>query len=159
MISDTIIILSCVCSCAATVSIPAMLSVAEEEGTVSVCAALAITPATATTSRAITVALATSNGTATAALDYVSVSEDLTFPAGSGDGAVQCLCVSISNDCALEGEETFTVILTTEEPDMILHSTTIVTITENEGMYKHCSANALCWASPVHDIVGMGSLI
>ncbi len=47
----------------ATVSIPSMLSVAEEEGTVSICATLAITPATATTSRNITVSLATSDRT------------------------------------------------------------------------------------------------
>ncbi len=75
-----------------------MLSVAEEEGTVSVCATLAITPATATTSQPITVALATSDGTGASASDYVSASMDLTFPVGSGDGAVQCLSVSISDD-------------------------------------------------------------
>ena len=47
----------------ASVSIRAVLGVAEESGAVSVCATLAITPAIATTSRDISVTLATIDGT------------------------------------------------------------------------------------------------
>ncbi len=111
-----------------------MLSVAEEDGTVSVCAALAITPATATTSRAIMVTLATSDGTATSASDYVLASMNLMFPSGSGDGAMQCLGVSIIDDSnAMEGEETFIVTLTTSDTVILGNSTTTITITDNNG--------------------------
>ena len=53
---------------------------------------------------------------ATAGSDYVSVSMELTFLTGSSDGAMQCLSVSITDDDdTLEGNETFTVLLTTTD--------------------------------------------
>lgn len=57
----------------------------------------------------------------------------LTFPTGSGDGAVQCLNISITADGdALEEEESFTVTLTT--PDLLLgNSRTTITIIDSDG--------------------------
>ena len=59
----------------------------------------------------------------------------LTFPAGFMDGDMtQCLDVSIDDDTALEGEETFTVTLTTSETYVMLgNDQTEVTISDNDG--------------------------
>ena len=67
--------------------------------------------------------------------DYIEVSMTLTFPAGSTDGdMIQCIDVSIEDDTVLEGEETFTVTLTTPETYMMLgNDQTEVTISDNDG--------------------------
>ena len=129
-----------------------MLSVAELEGAVSVCVTLAITPPTATTSRDLTLNLTTSDGTgkslyqltfklcvflmsASAGVDYTTVSMNVVFSHGSTNGTMQCVCVSIIDDGdPLEGNETFTVTLTTASFVILTQSTTDITIIESNGM-------------------------
>ncbi len=67
--------------------------------------------------------------------DYIMSSVDLAFPASSSNGDKQCMDIVIVDDsAALEGDETFSVILTTSEPNVLLVITrTEVTITDNDG--------------------------
>jgi hypothetical protein len=37
---------------------------------------------------------------------------DVVFPAGTSNGAMQCVNITITDDSAVEGDETFTVSLT-----------------------------------------------
>ena len=140
------IILVCL---APIVSIPSMLSVAEERGTVQVCATLT-TPISI--GAGVTVTLTTSDDTGTmlkhstvhfqsasfaaaiALSAYVSVSMDVVFPAGTSNGGRQCIDVPIIDDSEMEGDETFTVVLTTLSSAVILgNAVTIITITDNDG--------------------------
>ena len=58
----------------------------------------------------------------------------VTFPTSSGNNAMQCLNVTITDDAALEGAETFTVTLTTADTVVMLgNNETTVSITDNEG--------------------------
>ncbi len=59
----------------------------------------------------------------------------LTFPASASDSDMtQCLDVNITDDAALEGDETFTVTLTTSETYVMLgNNETEVTISDNDG--------------------------
>ncbi len=66
--------------------------------------------------------------TATAGSDYVAASVGLTFPAGSTNGDMQCLNISIIDDSVLEDNETFTVTLTTSGAGVSLRNN-IITIT------------------------------
>ena len=64
--------------------------------------------------------------------DYTTTSMQLTFPAGSSDGDMsQCVEVTVSDDDALEMNETFTVMLTSAETYVTLsNAQTEVTITD-----------------------------
>ncbi len=65
-------------------------------------------------------------------LDYMPVSMDFMFSAGASDGASHCLNVNIIDDTnALEGNETFTVTLTTSDQIPVLGTTTVITIRDN----------------------------
>ena len=74
--------------------------------------------------------------------DYISAISAETFTSGSMGGAARCVNISIIDDRALEDNETFTVVLTTSDPDVILGtSRTTVTITDNDGKkqtYTYC---------------------
>ena len=72
---------------------------------------------------------------AIAGSDYVSVSMDVViFPAGTSNGGMQCIAVTIIDDSAMEGDETFTVTLTTSSPHVTLgNAVTTITITDNDG--------------------------
>ncbi len=116
-----------------------------------VCATLTAATDTAT---AFTVTLATSDGTGTygdnlpiagpivimpivliaaiAGSDYVSVSMMVVFPSANSSGAMQCVDVSITDDSAMEKDETFTVSLTTSSPTLG-NAETIITITDTDG--------------------------
>ena len=126
-----------------------MLSVAEEGGTVQVCATLT-TPISIGID--VTVTLATSDDTGTmlkhntihsqcaslsaaiAGSDYLSVSTDVVFSAGTSNGGMQCINVTIIDDSEIEGDETFTVTLTTSSPAVTLgNAVTTITITDNDG--------------------------
>ncbi len=62
------------------------------------------------------------------------MSRDLTFPAGSRDGAVQCLGVSIVDDGdASEQVETFTLTLTTLDTVILTGNATTIIITDSNG--------------------------
>ncbi|WP_412468438.1 Calx-beta domain-containing protein [Pedobacter sp. KLB.chiD] len=84
---------------------------------------------------AFTVDFATANGTATAGSDYTAKNGTLTFPAGSGAGAIQTFTVSITNDNVVEPVETFTVILSNPTGGLvtIAAATATATITDNDN--------------------------
>lgn len=66
--------------------------------------------------------------------DYTAVSSDKIFVTGSTNGATRCVNITIIDDNALEGEQTFSVILTTEDSAIILGiPTAIVTIQDDDG--------------------------
>jgi hypothetical protein len=66
--------------------------------------------------------------------DYTSISEVEIFTSGSPDGASRCVDIPILDDGALEGEQTFTLTLTTSDPDVMLgNNVTTITIIDNEG--------------------------
>ena len=44
----------------------------------------------------------------------------MIFLTGSTDGAMQCLIISIVDDTTMDGDVTFTVTLTTADPDVML---------------------------------------
>ena len=72
--------------------------------------------------------------TATAASDYVASAVALTFPGGSSNGARQCVNITITPDTEMEGDETFTVTLTTSSLTAELGNTvTNITITKTPG--------------------------
>lgn len=59
---------------------------------------------------------------------------NLGFPASSSNGDTQCIDIMIVDDSAVEGNETFSVVLTTFEPSVLLGiDRTEVTITDNDG--------------------------
>jgi hypothetical protein len=69
-----------------------------------------------------------------AGVDYTSISEVKTFSSGSPDSAARCVNIPILDDGALEGNETFTLTLTTSDPDVMLgNNVTTITIIDNEG--------------------------
>ena len=62
------------------------------------------------------------------------MASSLEFPAESDDGATQCIDVSIMEDTVFEGDETFTVTLSSTNPRVMLENDeTTVTITDDEG--------------------------
>ena len=75
----------------------------------------------APSTQTVTVRYATSNGTATAGLDYVSVAGTLTFAPGETQ---KIITVPVKSDSLVEGNETFTILLS---------SPTGATITDGSG--------------------------
>ena len=67
--------------------------------------------------------------------DYTFSSSDITFPSGSNDSTAGCVNINITDDAALEGNQTFTVTLTTSDPDVLLgNNVTVITIEDNDGV-------------------------
>ena len=71
-------------------------------------------------------------------MDYAEVmSMNLTFPAHSNDGDIQCLNISILDDALVEGSETFTVILSVPTTTGLVvtteNSMTTITIIDDES--------------------------
>ncbi len=58
-------------------------------------------------------------------MDYVPLSSSLTFNASSN---MECVDVMITNDTVVEGEESFTVSLTTSDPDVMVENGTVVVV-------------------------------
>lgn len=61
---------------------------------------------------------------------------NLTFPANSSSGDMECLNVTIIEDTLLEGDETFTVsleLLTIGKGVQLGNSVVVVSIVDNEG--------------------------
>jgi hypothetical protein len=73
--------------------------------------------------------------------DFINTtSTSLDFAVGSMPGDTHCINVSITDDSALEGDETFSValMLTTSDPNVTLgNDTTAVTITDDDGKCEH----------------------
>ncbi len=125
------------------------MSVGEGNGRVEVCATLS--GAEVATERDFMITLATSDGTAlgkyieailytssydlysmlrTAGSDFDDTSMDLTFSSGASDGDTKCLAVTITDDDALEAEESFSVALTVSDDDVkVIANITTLTIT------------------------------
>jgi hypothetical protein len=61
------------------------------------------------------------------------MSMDVVFPAGASNGAMQCISVTITDDSAVEGDETFTLSLTTSSPVALGNSMTAITIMDTDG--------------------------
>ena len=70
----------------------------------------------------------------------------MTFPSGSNSSSI-CENVTIINDNVLEGEETFSIELTSMDTAVILgNNRTVITITDNDGiaLYIVCSNAIAC---------------
>ncbi len=78
----------------------------------------------------VTVAYSTANGTATAGADYVASSGTVTFAAGETSKMVH---VDIKGDVLAEGNETFTVNLSSPTGATIADGTAIGTIIDDDG--------------------------
>ncbi len=98
----------------------ASLSIAESAGSVVITATLS-----SASSLTVTVNYTTTNGTATAGSDYVATSGTLTFPPGQTS---QSFSVPITNDTAIELDETFTAALSAPT-NAVLGTPALVTIT------------------------------
>jgi TolB protein len=79
----------------------------------------------------ITVDYSTSSDTATAGSDYAATSGTLSFPEGTYS---QTITIPLTDDSFIEGNETFSVVLSnpTGEVDLVSPSTAIVTIADND---------------------------
>ena len=67
--------------------------------------------------------------------DFTLLSTNLTFLRGSTDSTLECVSISITDDALLEGNQTFTVTLTTSDPDVLLgNNVTVVTIEDNDSV-------------------------
>ncbi len=65
--------------------------------------------------------------------DYSYRSSDTIFTSGATDNTVNCVDMIILEDDALEGDQTFTVALSTSDLDVILENDeTNTTITDND---------------------------
>ena len=74
------------------------------------------------------------------------ISAPLQFPVNSDDGDIQCENITITDDTLFEGNETFTVTLTTSTPRVdIMNDETSITIIDNEGTYIVWSVNMCHW--------------
>ena len=59
----------------------------------------------------------------------------MTFVPGSANGTLECLpMLAIIDDDALEGDQSFTLTLTTFDPNVVIQGNmTAITITDNDG--------------------------
>ena len=65
----------------------------------------------------------------------MSLSSVETFVAGSTDNATRCVNITILDDAALEGNQTFTLTLSTSDPDVVLgNNVTVITIEDNDSV-------------------------
>ena len=68
--------------------------------------------------------------------DYRTISSHAIITSGSMDNDTTCANISIMDDNALEGNQTFIVALSTSDPHVILENNrTTITIVDNDG-YK-----------------------
>ena len=75
--------------------------------------------------------------------DYTMISAPLQFPVNSDDSDMQCENITITDDTRFEGNETFTVTLTTSTPRVdLMNDKTNITVIDNEGMYIVGGASA-----------------
>ena len=59
---------------------------------------------------------------------------EISFPEGSRDGNIRCINVPITDDMALEGDETFILSMAVTAGDATVgNTTTTVTITSDDG--------------------------
>ena len=67
--------------------------------------------------------------------DYTSLSSVELFVAGSTDTATRCVNITILDDTALEGDQTFILALFTSDPNVLLgNDMTLITIEDNDSV-------------------------
>ena len=67
--------------------------------------------------------------------DFSSLVDQLTFNPGSGLQQ-DCATITVGSDTTLEDDESFSVVLTTTDPDVIISpNTAFVTITNDDSKY------------------------
>ena len=66
--------------------------------------------------------------------DYFSILSEVIFYSGSSDNTTRCVDIFIIDFFALEGDQTFTLILNTSDTDVMLgNRLTTITIIDNHG--------------------------
>ena len=81
--------------------------------------------------------------------DFLSLVDQLTFNPGSGLQR-DCATITVGNNTTLEDDESFSVVLTTTDSDVIIsQNTAVVTITNDDSKY-------LCLTSLVITITNEG---
>ena len=73
------------------------------------------------------------NFPAISSADFVSGSQNLTFPSGSSDNDSQCLEIVIVDDSALESDELFTVTFASAQPFQG-NNMSLITIVDNDSI-------------------------
>ena len=67
--------------------------------------------------------------------DFLLLTNQLTFNPGNGLQE-DCATITVMNDTILEGDENFSVVLTTTDPDVTISpNTTVVTVTNDDSKY------------------------
>lgn len=124
-------------------------SINENAGTVTITATR-----TGGSSGAVGISYATSNGTATAGSDYTAASGTLSW--ADGDTADKTFTVSITNDTAVESNETFNVTLSSPTGGATLGtpSSAVVTILDNDSAPAAAAVPAGGW--PLFSAVMLG---
>jgi YD repeat-containing protein len=116
---------------APAVNVAATSSVAENAGT----ANIGVTVTTSDgcpTDTDITLAYATANGTAVAGSDYTATAGMLTIPSGTASGSGPTIRVPITNDTAIESNETFKLTISNVVGATLGTATQTVTILDND---------------------------
>ena len=115
-----------------TVPGPLALAVADAEAQEGVDAAVVFTVSlTRASSRSVTVDYATADGTASAGEDYAATSGTLTFEAGT---VAQTVSVPVLDDASDEGEETFTLTLSSPTGAVLADAVATGTIANSDPM-------------------------
>ncbi|MCB0035220.1 MAG: hypothetical protein KDE51_14410, partial [Anaerolineales bacterium] len=102
-------------------------AVNEDAGKLLVTITLDVTP-----TEMVSVQLATADISAEAGADYTAVSETVIFPAGT---SMQTVTIPILDDTAVEGAETFKVLLSSPQNSVLrLNNTAVVTISDDDPL-------------------------
>ena len=68
--------------------------------------------------------------------DYSAIQSAETFTSGAARNNSICVDITVIDDSALEGDQTFSLMLNTLDPDvLILINTSIIKIIDNDGQY------------------------
>ena len=66
--------------------------------------------------------------------NYDALSSNVTFTSGSSDADEECVNITIRVDGVFISDETFTLMLTTSDPDVIIqNNVTAITIMDTDG--------------------------
>ena len=73
--------------------------------------------------------------------DYTRVNSLLNFTSGSSNNATKCQDIIISDDITIENNQTFTVTLSTTDPDVLLGEYILtISIIDNDGQLSHVAS-------------------
>ena len=73
--------------------------------------------------------------------DYVAFSSAETFTSGSNNGATKCVAVTILDDIALEGNQNFTLALTTADLNVLIETSALTISIVDEDSKLNPSSN------------------